>query len=212
MNSSGTAHDSPDYSWVKHLENITGREYVNCGISGATTASWLTNENGLAKAQVAANKAQAYIIGLQINDAETGLTVGTVSDIGTSTQSYYGCTSKIIDEVFEINDDAHVFLLTQPKNYTGIHTPYRAAILDIVEWYQTEGNGTHQGQVHLIDLLDYYKLFLQPGCTDSSVNGHYTAVGWEYAAEIIAFAWSEYLNAHPLLFQDVNLIPYGTAT
>lgn len=211
-NSSGVANTNPNYSWVKHLENMTGREYVNCGISGATTKSWLTNANGLAKAQLPANKAQAYIIGLQINDAATELTVGTVADIGTSADSYYGYTSKIIDEIFTINNAAHVFLLTQPKNYTGEHTPYRTAILNIVDWYQTTGNGTHQNQVHLIDLLDYYKLFLNPGCSDSLANGHYTAVGWEYTAEIIMYAWSNYLNAHPLLFQDVNLIPFGTGS
>lgn len=209
-NSSGVPHTDNKYSWVEHLKNMTGRDYVNCGKSGATTASWLTDADGLAKAQIPANKAQAYIIALQINDAAQGLSVGTVSDIGTSNQTYIGCTSKIIDEMFTINNDAHIFLLTQPKNYVSDHTPYRQAILDIVSWYQTTGNGTHQNQVHLIDLLDYWKLFRNPGCNDSSANGHYTAVGWEYTAEILMYAWSNYLNAHPLLFQDVNLIPFGT--
>lgn len=211
-NTSGVAHTDNKYSWVEHLQNMTGRDYVNCGISGATTAAWLTDADGLAKAQIPANKAQAYIVALQINDVAQEMAVGTVSDIGTTNQTYFGYTSKIIDEMFTINDDAHIFLLTQPKNYVSDHTPYRQAILDIVEWYQTDGNGTHQEQVHLIDLLDYWKLFRNPGCNDSSANGHYTAVGWEYTAEIIMYAWSNYLNAHPLLFQDVNLIPFGTGS
>lgn len=211
-NSSGEAHTDNDYSWVEHLKKMTGRDYVNCGVSGATTKTWLTNADGLAKAQVAANKAQAYMIGLQINDAAAEMTVGTTADIGTQADSYIGYTSQIIDAVFTINADAHVFLLTQPKNFTGAHTPYRQAILDIVEWYQTNGNGTHQTQVHLIDLLDYWELFRNDGCLNTMANGHYTAVGWEYVAEIMAKAWSHYLNEHPLLFQDVNLIPYGTAT
>ena len=205
------AHTNNAYSWVKHLETLTGREYVNCGISGATTASWLTNQDGLAKAQLSENKAQAYIIGLQINDVQTELPVGTVSDIGTSAQTYYGCTSKIIDELFNINGSAHVFVLARPTN-TGTMMPYRTAILNIVEWYQTTGNGTHQSQVHLIDLLDYVKMFQYAGCNDSMANGHFTAVGYESVAEIMMYALSNYLNAHPLLFQDVNLIPFGTST
>lgn len=208
-NTSGNAHSDNAYSWVEHIKNATGRYYVNCGVSGATTKTWLTSPNGLAKAQLPENKAQAYIVALQINDAETDLDIGTIADIGTSAQTYYGCTSKIIDEIFNINNDAHIFFLTQPKHFTGIHTPYREAELAVIEWYQTAGNGTHQNQVHLIDLLDYWQLFHYPGCTDSAAGGHYTGVGWEYTAEIIMFAWSEYINAHPLLFQDVNLIPYG---
>lgn len=205
------AHTNNAYSWVKHLETLTGREYVNCGISGATTASWLTHENGLAKAQLPENKAQAYIIGLQINDVAEEMPVGTVSDIGTSAQTYYGYTSKIIDELFNINGSAHVFVLARPSN-AGALVPYREAILNIVEWYQTTGNGTHQSQVHLIDLLDYVKMFQYAGCNDSAVNGHFTAVGYESVAEIMMYALSNYLNAHPLLFQDVNLIPFGTST
>ena len=210
--SSGTSISNNKYSWVEHIKNATGRDYVNCGISGATTKSWLTNTAGLAKAQLPENKAQAYIVALQINDAETSLDVGTVADIGTSAQTYYGCTSKIIDEIFNINNAAHIFFLTQPKHFTGIHSPYRTAELAVIEWYQTAGNGTHQNQVHLIDLLDYWQLFQYPGCVDSSANGHYTGVGWEYTAEIIMYAWSKYINEHPLLFQDVNLIPYGVST
>lgn len=213
MDSSGTAHTSGEYSWVKHLANITGREYVNCGVGGKSTKTWLTDTNGLAKAQIPANKAQAYTIGLQINDAAAEMAVGTTADIGTQADSYIGYMSQIIDNIFTINGDAHVFLFTQPKGneYTSLN-PYQQAIRDIVTWYQTAGNGTHQGQVHLIDLVDYATIFREAGCWDSMVSGHLTPVGYEYVAEIIEYAWSQYLNAHPLMFQDVNLIPYGTST
>lgn len=210
MNTSGQATDDPGNSWPAHMAIMTGREYVNCGISGATSKSWLTNVNGLAKMQIPANQSQAYLIGLQINDANVGMTVGTVADIGSDADSYVRWISDIIDAVFAVNSLAHVFIQTQPKNYTGAHTPYRAALLEIVDWYQN--NGTHRSQVHLIDLLDYYKLYQNPGCNDSMANGHFTAPGWEYCAEILMYAWSNYINAHPLVFQDVNLIPYGTAT
>ena len=212
VDSSDVSHTNKAYSWVEHLKNMTGRDYVNLGIGGATSASWLTSQRGLAAAQLPANKAQAYIIGLQINDAAQGLTVGTTADIGTNAQTYYGCTSKVIDEMFTISNDAHVFLLTQPKNYTGEHTPYRTAILNIVAWYQDANNGTHQNQVHLIDLLDYWQLFRNAGCADAMYGGHYTPVGYEYVAELIMYAWSNYINAHPLTFQDVNLIPFGSGS
>ena len=213
MNSNGTPISNNDYSWVEHIKNITGRDYVNCGISGTSTRTWLTDERGLAKAQIPENKSQAYLIGLQINDASTSMhsytPVGSVEDIGTDAETYYGCMSKIVNEIFAINPLAHVFIQTQPKNYTGVHTPYRQAVLDIVAYFQNDG--VHTNQVHLIDLLEYYKLYQNAGCNDSMVNGHFTAVGWEYCAEILAYAWSNYINQNPLKFQDVNLIPYGEA-
>ena len=211
MNSNGTAVSDNDYSWVEHMKNITGRKYVNCGISGASARIWLTDERGLAKAQLPENKAQAYLIGLQINDASTSMPsytpVGSVEDIGTDAETYYGCMSKIVNEIFAINPLAHVFIQTQPKNYTGVHTPYREAVINIVSHFQSDG--VHTNQVHLLDLLPYYKLYQAAGCNDSMVNGHFTAVGWEYCAEILAYAWSNYINQNPLKFQDVNLIPYG---
>lgn len=213
MNTNGTPISNNDYSWVEHLKNFTGRDYVNCGISGASARTWLTDERGLAKAQKPENKAQAYVIGLQINDSSTSMAsytpVGSIEDIGTDAETYYGCMSKIVSEVFAINPLAHVFIQTQPKNFTGVHTPYRQAVIDIVAHFQNDG--IHNNQVHLIDLLNYYKLYQNAGCNDSMVNGHFTAVGWEYCAEILAYAWSNYINANPLKFQDVNLIPYGVA-
>lgn len=211
MNSNGTAISKNDYSWVEHMKNLTGREYVNCGISGASSKTWLTDERGLAKAQIPENKAQAYLIGLQINDSnestQSYVPVGIIEDIGTDAETYYGCMSKIVNEVFAINPLAHVFIQTQPKNYTGVHTPYREAVINIVSHFQSDG--VHTNQVHLLDLLPYYKLYQAAGCNDSMVNGHFTAVGWEYCAEILAYAWSNYINQNPLKFQDVNLIPYG---
>lgn len=210
MNSNGTAISKNDYSWVEHMKNLTGREYVNCGISGASSKTWLTDERGLAKAQMPENKAQAYLIGLQINDSnestQSYVPVGIIEDIGTDAETYYGCMSKIVNEVFTINPLAHVFIQTQPKNYTGVHTPYREAVINIVSHFQSDG--VHTNQVHLLDLLPYYKLYQAAGCNDSMVNGHFTAVGWEYCAEILAYAWSNYINQNPLKFQDVNLIPY----
>ena len=211
MNSDGTPISDNDYSWVEHMKTLTGRDYVNCGISGASSKTWLTDERGLAKAQIPENKAQAYLIGLQINDANESMSsyvpVGSAEDIGTDAETYYGCMSKIVNEVFAINPLAHIFIQTQPKNYTGIHTPYREAIINIVSHFQNDG--THGNQVHLLDLNLYYKLYQNAGCNDSMVNGHFTAVGWEYCAEILAYAWSNYINQNPLKFQDINLIPYG---
>ncbi len=211
-NTSGASVTDNEYAWPLYIAKQTGNEYVNCGCSGATTATWLTRQDGLAKAQIAENKAQAYTIGLQINDIGAEIPVGTTADIGTQAETYIGYTSQIIDDVFEINNLAHVFLFTQPKTQAGTYQLYNQAIRDIVTWYNTNGNGTHNGQVHLIDLVEQAAIFNEPGCIDSKVSDHFTPVGYEYVAEIIMYAWSKYINAHPLLFQDVNLIPYGAST
>ena len=44
--------------------------------------------------------------------------------------------------------------------------------------------------------------------TKDSIGGHYTAIGYEQFAEILAVIMSDYINEHIGDFQDVHLVEY----
>ena len=195
-----------DYAWPRFMEQLTGgNTYVNCGISGATTVTWQTGARGLAKAQ-ASGRAQAYIIGLMINDSEASsakyVPVGTATDIGTNNNTYYAQMSKIVRELNTVSPQAKIFINTCPKSDTARYAPYNQAVRDIVEYYED----TYP--VHCIDLVEYADLYAMQSLVDDFTNDHYTALGYEQFAEIYAYILSDYINNHVSEFQDVYKIPY----
>lgn len=188
-----------DYSWPTFMETITGNEWVNCGVSGATTLSWLTSAGGLAAAQTA-GKVQAYIVQLMINDASS-VPVGTSADIGTdSPTTFYGAYAKIIRELHTISPDAFIFVCTCP--YLSDKTAYQEAVRYIANVYASTYH------VHLLDFKADQVLFREPSMADDLINNHYTGIGYEQMAEGYAYYISEYINANISAFQNVHQIEY----
>ena len=200
----------PAYSWVNYIGKSTGNDWINCGVSGATCLTWQTNENGLAKATAQGNT-QAYVVGLMINDSKftddshTARTVplGTISDIGTQAQTYYGGMSQIIESLHTTSSGANIFVNTCPKADAERYDPYNNAVRDIVNYYQTNTNYP----VHLIDLAAQPEMFTNPSFTGDYIAYHYSAIGYEQIAEIYEKILSEYINTHISAFQNVHLIP-----
>ena len=198
-----TSNSNEYYAWTHYMET-NGNVYVNCGISGANSSTWLTNENGLAKAQ-ATGHVQAYIIGLGINDASSDplrhIDVGTSSDIGTDNNTYYANISKIVRELSEISPLAKILMLTRPQCTSEYNSSYNEAIRDIVEAYENDYN------VILVDLYeDYNELFTNASLT-GDYNGHYSAMGYEQFAEILSYCFSDVINNNISKFRDIHTIP-----
>ena len=195
----GTATNE-DYSWPKYMSIITGAEYVNCGHSGTDVLTWPSAARGLPKAQTAGH-AQAYIIGLMINDLTHHVPVGTTADIGDENPTtYYGGMAKIIRDLHAISPNAHIFVQTCPDTNTG-YTPYNQAVRDIVTAYAA----TYK--THLLDLYEYRNMYTNASLTGDALLGHYTAIGYQQFAEILTYIMSEYINTHISDFQDVYSIP-----
>lgn len=201
----GVAHPTnEEFAWPHYMGLMSGNEYVNCGKSGANAKTWLTSERGLAKA-ISSGKAQAYIIGLAINDSSNTsnhLDIGTPSDIGTDNKTYYGCYSKIIRELHAINNDAIIFVQTLPR--TGDkYDPYNEAVEYIANLYKDEYH------VHVLDLLKYKDTLYSIGSiTGDSIGGHYTAIGYAQFAKCLSIVMSDYISENIEDFQEVAFIPY----
>lgn len=190
----------PDYAWPHYMSDITGNHWMNCGVSGATTLSWLTDANGLAKAQTL-GVSQAYVIGLMINDISS-VTLGTSSDIGTdSPTTYYGGLSKIIRELATISPNAHIFVNTCPKTGTN-YDDFNNAVRTVVNAYK------NTYKVYCVDLSANAELYDVPSFTGDAIEGHYTAIGYEQMAEIYCYLLSDYINNHISTFQDVYKLPF----
>lgn len=200
--------NNPNYSWVKHMKQLTGNEWTNFGVSGSSTKSWVDGTLGqLPKVQTKGNKCQAYVIGLMINDQNTGAStyvpLGTSSDIGTNANSYYSYYYKLINALLLVNSSAIIFCNTCPRT-DGDFPSYNQAVIDVVNYCQNESK-----KVYLVELRNYY--WRNETFNNDALNGHYTAIGYEYMAEIYNKAFSDTINANASSLKEVNLIPYDSA-
>ncbi len=192
------------FAWPSFMARLTGNEYINCGQSGANVLTWQTSERGLLKARNV-GKVQAYIIGLGLNDIATGtnrfVELGTIADIGTDAETYYGGLSKIIRELNAISPNALVFVQTMPS--TGdLAVAYNEAIRNVVAAYAAKYH------THLLDLYAYRDMYENDSLTGDRTGGHYTAIGYQQFAEILRVIWSEYINDNIASFQHVHLVEY----
>lgn len=194
-----------EYAWPHYMGTASGNQWINCGCSGCNVLTWQVHERGLPKA-ITSGPSQAYVIGLMINDASDSdrhVPLGTIADIGTDAQTYYGGLSKIIRELNAISNNAKIFVNTCPKDES-IYTGYNQAVRDIVNAYAS----TYP--VFLIDLAGEYKdLYTNASLAGDAVNSHYTAIGYEQFAEIYMYILSDYINNHIASFQNVHEIPYN---
>ena len=200
------SRNNPGYSWVHYLSQITGGNYINCGVSGASAKTWLLSTDGISKMQ-ASGKAQAYVIAFGVNDSNTDgdnyLPLGNPYAIGTDEDTYYAKMSQIVRECYNVNPQAEIFLLTCPEDEP---RHYNDAVKDIVTYYNDKAPN-----VHCIDLAAKRELFTAvTSLTNDRQNEHYTAVGYQQIARIIGKIWSDYINADVYKFRNVYTIPYDS--
>ena len=207
--SDNTSITAPQYSWVQHMNTLTGNEWINCGVGGTTSKTWQTNVNGLPKAQ-SEGVVQAYVIGLGINDSRTDdfadkLPVGTIEDIGTNNDTYYAQLSKVIVELATISPDAYIFVNTCPYYKKDRIAPYNVAIKNIVEHFK------NTYKIHCIDLAGYYSdLFYSPDFMGLFYQAHPTVEGHATIAKMYEFALSDYMRQNEVSFRNIPWTPYDT--
>jgi lysophospholipase L1-like esterase len=204
----GSATVHKEYSWVEYMAQITGNNWINRAVSGTTADTWLSHKNGFAKVE-SDGKAQAYVIGLVINDSREEnsqklLALGTPDDIGTETVSYYGRLAKIIVKLAEINPDAIILVNTCPLYYAFERiSPYNEAVRTIVNHFK------ETYRIHCIDLADtYHDLYFDATYTRDYSSSHPTALGQAKMAKMYEYVLSDYMNKHPKAFDDIPWIPY----
>ena len=116
-------------SWGQILARRNGNVCVNFSYGGLSTRTWLTHEKGLTLLQNESAK-QLYICDLARNDTALGDSyIGTIADIESGADTYYGNYGKIIKAIKNKNSNAKIILLIAPE----IRESFKVAIRNIAQ-------------------------------------------------------------------------------
>jgi hypothetical protein len=124
-------------SWGQILARKCGNQCTNFSAGGLSTKTWLTNTaHGLALLN-SENAKQLYICAMGLNDYTQGAEyLGTLEDIGTDADTFYGNYSKIIDAIKAKSPKAKIILSTMANDATTVKADFNAAIIAIANYYE----------------------------------------------------------------------------
>lgn len=163
--------DTVNYSksWLTQLKKITGVDITHYSYSGATTKNWLQNQNQCYD-NIVTSPCDAYYIALGTNDSSNwaNISLGSVTDMGTDTETFYGMYAKVIARVREANPRAPIFMLSM--YWTGFPTFNEA----IEEMANVTENAYY---IDITDMNDKYSQYRQ--------GYHFNAMGYYYIAQNI---------------------------
>ena len=202
---SGTTHyvDLYPFSWGQCLARLTGNTYYNFSQGGLSTRTWLSSQHAT-DCFDGNHDCDAYFIGLGQNDKNNSIPVGTTADINLSdytqnADTYCGNMGKIIQKLQELQPKAPIFVFIDPNTPSDDQT-YNNVIPDIVELFEN---------VWIIDLKTYGQaMFTDKTSIIGSQyrGGHYSAVGYQQIAYVIA-TYVDWIIKHNLSdFSQVEFI------
>jgi hypothetical protein len=193
----------PNYSWVKYLKAITGRDAKNFGKGGSTANSWVNTWADANNVFTQANICDAYVIFLGINDIYQAVPLGSSADIDLNNYnnngtSYYGSYAKIIQKIKALQPKAKIFCMTVPKDGKAGSTidNYNAAIRYMC---------TAFSECYLIDLYTYAITFDDAFKASYEYGSHPTAIGYQYLAWLITTYIDWTVRNNLTKFKDVQL-------
>lgn len=127
--------DYYNISWGQILARMSGNKCLNLSAGGLSTRSWLTSEKGLNLLN-SSEVQQLYICALGINDyyhlGESYL--GTVDDISTQSDSFFGNYAKIINSIKTKAPNAKILMMTT-ANRSEVATKFNDAIMTMANHY-----------------------------------------------------------------------------
>lgn len=205
----GSSARNVPYSWVKLFEKETGESWRCFGQSGYTTLTWLNGANGYQLASAAGNKCQCYIIGLGVNDCRT-MTLGSgtdiTADVSINPTTFYGAYSKIIYLVKQINANAKIICLTNPRTDTGGNIDgFNNAIRYISE---THFNKTDN--VFCLDLTQYTSDYMTGIIANDNkyIGSHYSPIGYVAIFQKMKKILSDFIVENHQYFWNIYNVPY----
>jgi lysophospholipase L1-like esterase len=160
-------------SWGQILARKKGTVCTNYSAGGLSTRTWLTHSKGLPA--LLANPAEdVYFLALGINDyGKLGESyIGTISDITSHADTFYGNYGKIVEQIKAHAPNAKLVMFTCASTDT---TPakFNAAIVEIAK---------HYGIPYIVQAEDE---FFSSEVYTTMAGGHPTAIG--YAGMACAF-------------------------
>ena len=162
--------DFPEQSYIATIGKRNGVPFKNYGVGGSTAKTWMEDPNGLAKLN-ADEPCSFYFLAHGLNDqqqiAEGSLNLGTLSDIGTSVNTFYGNYSRLVSAVIAHAPKAKLCAVKlQLYYYSSVVYETNKAIEDVANHYG----------ILCIDPLDdpYFK----SNFFNKQIGGHPTCGGY----------------------------------
>lgn len=186
-----------NYCWGQFIARKYGSVCVNCGFSGATAESWLTDPLGLTELNKPSSKSQAYIIALGANEQLAN--IGSPETINDTT-TFYGAYKAIYDAIRSNNANAIVFMTTlgtEWGNYEECNTA--------IEWIV---NNVGDSNTFLLDLFNNYYDYLHTDPITTANRLHYYPNGYKLISEIINHALDSIILDNQETFAYVSKIDY----
>mgnify|MGYP005771639423 CR=1 FL=1 len=205
----GSSARNVPYSWVKLFERETGESWRCFGQSGFTTLTWLSDSNGYQLANTDGNKCQCYIVGLGVNDCRT-ITLGSTSDITSDTSvnpsTFYGAYAKIIYLLKQINPNAKIICLTNPRTDTGGNISgfnYAIKYISSTHFAKTDN-------VFCLDMTAYTDDYMSGIIANDNnyIGSHYSPIGYVAIYQIMKKALSDLISENHQYFWDIYNVPY----
>ena len=213
-------YDNYEYSWPSQIQRITGINISNASCCGQTAyklykeadehKGWRSEINNLFNV---ANKYQAYIIALGVNDLYATDYFDSVyknnlgdvdkdvdlQDYNNNSQTFAGCYAKIIQRLKTIEPDSKFFLVTIPKGLGG--SPEFTGCLE--NMCKTFTN------CYLIDLFKYAPEFDDEFRKKYFIGGHMNASGYLLIAYYIMTYIDWIIKNNIMDFRDIHFIGSG---
>lgn len=129
-------HDYYNKSWIQDMARRNGFTATNYSRGGLTARAWLRSEYGLQKMKSDA-PLELYICALGINDAGLGDSyLGTVNDISTGADTFYGNYGTIIKSIMAHAPKAKILIMDMAEpNNTATKLKFNNAIHDIASTF-----------------------------------------------------------------------------
>ena len=191
------------------LNNVIGYNFTQGGqttkgwITGATERTWDAEgtHNG-----ASVNLKKGYCIYLGTNDSyvyTTDAQIGTTADINTSDyllneDTFVGNYAGIIQRIKSVQPKAKIFCITCLRNLTKFNTQIR----NIVTFFQS----VYPDDIYLVDLMKYVPISLAYTNNGYNLNGHNSALGYEYVAYCVNTYIDWIIRNNKLAFKGVSLI------
>lgn len=195
------------YSWPKRIGADSGAIVELLGQGGYTTQRWLNSyesEYGAHLLESAQYHCPVYLIALGYNDASTNenihVELGAATDIASgNTTTFYGGYAEIIRRVQATVPGCITLCMTIP-NPDANRAAYNQAIRNIV--IELASN-----QVLLVEMEDFNDEFKSgTSIGKQSLEGHYTASGYQAIAKIVEKAISKTIDNNFEAFKTINQI------
>lgn len=140
IDSNRVGHELPERGWLATMSKRAGNDYNIYAVSGATTRSILTEQNGLLKA-LSNNADDCYFYALGINDSEQlgvdylGSIADITSDYTQNPDTFYGNYARIIEQIMAHAPNAKHIMFKIPMKHHDYYITFSNAIEEIANHY-----------------------------------------------------------------------------